>query len=266
METAAGGRGRGPGLVGLLSGTVDHRAAWADLLLERTGTRLVDWVDHLALPPDQQWQGRLQETGFVPHRQPHEAGWDDALVWKHPAGLFPAIVIHDQPVWRLALKVEAVADFLAAGRLGSAAAVEGVAAGPFRRARVSRESSGRLGGPRVTECWAVERHGYRGWNVPEVPPETLAAAFFHGQAFRNRRRSFAHAEDGFDETAALIGHALADLGPGWAADLFFAAERDYWTGRNRAGQVQKARQDALGLGWGNHDHHTYRSSRRHLRG
>ncbi|MDE1847278.1 MAG: hypothetical protein KGH52_04450, partial [Candidatus Micrarchaeota archaeon] len=29
----------------------------------------------------------------------------------------------------------------------------------------------------------------------------------------------------------------------------------------RAGQVQKDRQDRLGLGWGNHDHHTYRSSR-----
>src|SRR5262249_7401753 len=31
--------------------------------------------------------------------------------------------------------------------------------------------------------------------------------------------------------------------------------------RNRAARVQKSRQDALGLGWANHDHHTYRSSR-----
>ncbi len=28
--------------------------------------------------------------------------------------------------------------------------------------------------------------------------------------------------------------------------------------------MQKARQDALGLGWANHDHHTYRSSRKHF--
>jgi hypothetical protein len=51
------------------------------------------------------------------------------------------------------------------------------------------------------------------------------------------------------------------LGIHRACDLFFAAEREYWQRRNRAARVQKARQDALGLGWANHDHHTYRSSR-----
>jgi hypothetical protein len=35
----------------------------------------------------------------------------------------------------------------------------------------------------------------------------------------------------------------------------------YWQDRNRAAQVQKAAQDSLGLGWANHDHHTFRSSR-----
>ena len=37
--------------------------------------------------------------------------------------------------------------------------------------------------------------------------------------------------------------------------------RAYWERRNRAGQIQKRRQDSLGLGWANHDHHTFRSSR-----
>ena len=46
--------------------------------------------------------------------------------------------------------------------------------------------------------------------------------------------------------------------------LFFEAERRYWQRRNRAAQVQKARQDRLGLGWANHDHHTYRSSREYF--
>src|SRR5690606_17965742 len=41
----------------------------------------------------------------------------------------------------------------------------------------------------------------------------------------------------------------------------FEVERDYWQRRNRAGQLQKARQDRFGLGWANHDHHTFRSSR-----
>ena len=43
--------------------------------------------------------------------------------------------------------------------------------------------------------------------------------------------------------------------------MFFQAERDYWQNRNDAACVQKSRQDRLGLGWANHDHHTYRSSR-----
>jgi len=43
--------------------------------------------------------------------------------------------------------------------------------------------------------------------------------------------------------------------------IFFAAEREFWTSRNRAAEAQKARQDRLGIGWANHDHHTYRSSR-----
>jgi hypothetical protein len=41
----------------------------------------------------------------------------------------------------------------------------------------------------------------------------------------------------------------------------FAEERAYWEQRNRAAQIQKRRQDRLGLGWANHDHHTFRSSR-----
>ena len=47
-----------------------------------------------------------------------------------------------------------------------------------------------------------------------------------------------------------------------ACHLIFEVERDYWQARNRAAQVQKARQDRLGLGWANHDHHTFRCSRR----
>jgi hypothetical protein len=76
--------------------------------------------------------------------------------------------------------------------------------------------------------------------------------------------SASRAEDGFQHAANLVRAAVADLDTGRAADLFFAAERDYWLRRNRAARCQKARQDALGLGWLNHDHHTYRSSRTHF--
>jgi len=65
---------------------------------------------------------------------------------------------------------------------------------------------------------------------------------------------------------AVIGvdAAIAEVGVDRACDLFFAAEREYWQRKNRAAQAQKARQDCLGLGWANHDHHTYRASRRYF--
>ncbi len=51
------------------------------------------------------------------------------------------------------------------------------------------------------------------------------------------------------------------MGQGRAASLFLEVEREFWQSKNQAGQIQKKRQDALGLGWANHDHHTFRCTR-----
>jgi hypothetical protein len=59
----------------------------------------------------------------------------------------------------------------------------------------------------------------------------------------------------------LQAKAFALVGPEVACDLFFAEERAFWELRNGAARFQKHRQDLLGLGWGNHDHHTFRCSR-----
>jgi hypothetical protein len=64
-----------------------------------------------------------------------------------------------------------------------------------------------------------------------------------------------------EQTLALAQTLVGDLGSDTAAWIAFEAERSYWQRRNRAAQLQKASQDSLGLGWANHDHHTYRSSR-----
>jgi hypothetical protein len=60
----------------------------------------------------------------------------------------------------------------------------------------------------------------------------------------------------------LQKQAIRSVGPDIAYELFFTEERSYWEMRNRAAQLQKRRQDSLGFGWGNHDHHTFRCSRR----
>jgi len=87
----------------------------------------------------------------------------------------------------------------------------------------------------------------------------------HSERFRKRPRHFERDEEGFEAANRLIDDAIRDLGPDLSCDLWFAAEREFWMRRNRAAQAQKARQDRLGLGWANHDHHTYRSSRKNFK-
>jgi hypothetical protein len=84
----------------------------------------------------------------------------------------------------------------------------------------------------------------------------------HLESLRRRRRDWPEDSLGWERVNALVDAAIYDLGVDTACELFFRAERDYWQRRNKAARVQKARQDELGLGWANHDHHTYRSSRK----
>lgn len=222
----------------------------AEVLSHKTGTRLFDWVDHLAIPAGRRWEPRLEQAGFV-------AGEDCGdLVWRQPGGLLPPVIVHPHPQWRLAAKVESVVAFLAAAGLDDEVRIEGDPCEQLRKARLSSTSDRQL--------WVVERHGYRGWQRQEAAAGKIRCVLEYQEAFARRKRFFADEEDGFAHAQRWIREAVANLGAAWAADLFFAAEREYWTRRNRAAQVQKSRQDALGLGWGNHDHHTYRCSRRYF--
>jgi len=222
-------------------------ARLAEMLRQDTGTRLVDWVDHLAIPAGPPWETRLQQAGY-------EAGDEcGERIWRQPRAALPAVIVDGGPQWRLAVKVDSVADFLAAAALDDDVRIEGEPYEQLRKARVGNSAG--------NELWVVERHGYRGSQRQEAPSGKIRCALEYQEAFRRRRRVFDDEEEGFAHALRWIRAAAANLGAAWAADLFFAAERQYWTGRNRAAQLQKARQDALGLGWGNHDHHTYRSSR-----
>jgi hypothetical protein len=134
--------------------------------------------------------------------------------------------------------------------------VIGAAGGQLRATRVACE--------RDVELFVVERHGWPNFTTVEDTPAEIAAAERHFEAFRTRRRTFDVETQGYTHAVELIRAAAGELGLDWACERFFAAEREYWQHRNRAGQIQKARQDALGLGWANHDHHTYRSSRKNF--
>jgi hypothetical protein len=147
--------------------------------------------------------------------------------------------------------VEYLHEFLAAQRLD--VPTDGAMHAPFRRA-LAWSANG-------VECWAVERRGTTGFEAEAIAPSTLRASRLALQAFRARRRTFDTVGRGYDDVDALVRTAVGALGPSWACWLWLRAEREYWETRCRAGRVQKARQDAHGIGWANQDHHTYDSSR-----
>ena len=226
----------------------------ADQLRDVTGTRLVDWVDHLALcdtdSPD--LIGELAGVGYNADRQ---AGQN---VWRHTLGMFPPVIVNGGRTG-IALRCDSVDAALRA--LPQALGLPPVDAGQVIGPRGGMVRHVVLDGRADAELWLVERHGHDQFGSITNSPQQIAAAARHLDAFRQRQRSFPELEAGFAKTGKLFNAAAADVGVDWACDLFFTAEREYWLRRNRAGAIQYERQNRLGLGWANHDHHTYRSSR-----
>jgi hypothetical protein len=215
-------------------------------MVDETGTRLVDWLDHFGLPETHSAVGQLHGVGYRLVQR------DGAAAWEHPAGLFPRIRVHNGSSRQLAIKVDSVVDFLVAHRL-SQIQINGEPLAAVRKALIASEHR--------VEVWIVERHGSLAFEPDPLEIVPLPAINRHTEAFRLRNRDCETDTGGFLQATQLVETAIADLGRDRTCELFFAAEREYWLRRNKAGQIQKARQDTLGLGWGNHDHHTYRSSR-----
>jgi hypothetical protein len=239
-------------------------ASLARRMMTETSTRLVDWVDHLVLSGRDLLVESLETVGY--RRDILTTHGVNGLVFEHDGGLFPRLVVAPESgpeVREVALKVESVADFSRVHDLGLHP--RGYALGPYRTARVEE-------GP--CSLSVVERRGYRGFDpyssemaregrmTPQFARDALAARdLWHG-----RRRRFDTDEEGFDHADSVLEQVIELCGgsTGLACHLIFEAERNYWESRNHAARIQKMRQDRLGLGWANHDHHTFRSSRRYF--
>lgn len=220
-----------------------HAEAFRQRLLRQTGVRLRDILDHLTFDDDQ-----LEQSI-------ERAGWRRGeTAWIHPGGYFPAFVRRDgaDESWFMVESVD-----LFAATIPSSRPIEGSQHGPARRV-AAFEAAGCLFG-------AFERAGYDGYEIPEPDARQARAARIHLQAFLSRRRHFDRVEQGLDHAEQLVDQAVDDLGADWACDLWLRAERAFWTLRCHAGRVQKQRQDRVGIGWANIDHHTYDGSRRHYR-
>lgn len=214
-------------------------AELARRMKEESGTRFYDWVEAIFVPEGGMEQ-KLRAVGYE-----KECG----ATWVNPHGMFPRIVLHDAKTTAVHLKVTSVIDFADVWRIQEK--IAGAAGSTYRRVRASKEGE--------TELWAAERWGHVGFDIPADDAAMVAQMAATLESFLTRKRGFEDDEDGYEHAIKLID--ASPLNADVKCALWFEAERRYWQRRNRAAQVQKARQDKLGLGWGNHDHHTYRCSR-----
>ncbi|MEM7755776.1 MAG: hypothetical protein AAF297_09095 [Planctomycetota bacterium] len=226
----------------------------AERMNAQTGTRFKDWVSLILTQDTPRARERLAANGFEPIA--NEFYNDDIhFAFECRKGLFPRILLTEADRMSVGIKAESVADFFAAMQIPGIERIEGE---PLSRARWAKVFDGDR-----AALWVCERHGYDQFGLTDDLPEDRIAAQHFLERFRARPRSYDNPAEGFAELGRLVEAAIDEIGRDWACSLFFQAEREYWMGRNTAARVQFARQQRLGLGWANHDHHTYRNSREH---
>ena len=217
-----------------------------------TGTEFFEWVDHLVLSPDD--EVALSKAGFVRDVNVETAHGEIAL--EHPRATLPRVLLRKarQNPSVVAIKPEFVVDLIAA--LDLDATPDGDPRSRYRRV-VLVEANG-------TRLEAVERRAYRGYVPARLKRGELEAITKAKELFNTRPRRAVDDAEGCRIANRTLSQVLKLVGRDVACHLFFETERAYWESRNHAARLQKFRQDQLGLGWGNHDHHTFRCSRAHF--
>jgi hypothetical protein len=224
----------------------------AQRMREETGTDFFEWIDYIVLAVE--GEPALRALGFVQEKVEKING---DLVLEHPRARFPRVVIEKglkQNPARIALRVESIADFVAANWIEQS--IEGAPYSRLRRVTLTGEND--------TTLEVLERSAYRGFVPAPLHPTDLKNIVQAKDSFRSRARHGATETQRFKDANDKVDAMSTVIGKDLTCQLFFDEERHYWESRNRAGRIQKRRQDRLGLGWGNHDHHTYRCSRAHF--
>src|SRR5262249_34233740 len=134
-------------------------ANFAERLRHETGTRFVDWIDSIIVPNSSDLLKEMQELRVRKDRDRQRAVEN---VWPNAKASFPRIAFHDQPTTRVYLKVDSVADFVAANPSREKRQIEGEPLAPVRLCVIAK--------PGNTELAVIERHGYRAFDVPASDP------------------------------------------------------------------------------------------------
>lgn len=220
-------------------------------LLKNTSTRLFDWIDHLVISDAPKLRGQLKEAGFA-----LDSLSKNPAVFAHPRAQLPRVVVEVTSAFMqgVAIKVDRIPDFLMVR--GASCPIEGSPLSSYRRSCVFTENQ--------VSFWAVERRLWTTMEPTHLGEKEIQKLLRAAERWQSRPRHFKDEMLGMIETHVIAEELIEDIGQDPAAWVVLECERNYWQSRNTAGQVQKNRQDRMGLGWANHDHHTFRSSRLHF--
>lgn len=221
-----------------------------ETLLHQTNTRLFDWIDYIVVEMNDQILKQLKEAGFISQENGHQQ------VFFHPGAQLPRIMLQASKDIKIgvALAVDSIADFLMVR--GEHHLIEGSIFGNFRRCLIFIENGVAL--------WVIEKRGTLALHPTEEKAELIYRYLQALEKWKNRPRFISNEDEAMQKTLQLGQRLVEEVGQPRAAWTVLEGERQYWQARNLAGQIQKNRQDQLGMGWANHDHHTFRSSRRHF--
>lgn len=226
-------------------------ARFSDDLFNQTNTRLFDWLDFVVVEKSDSLLANLKTLGFVQQEN------SDPGVFIHPGAQLPRVSVPDSSPFKIGLgvSVDSIADFLMVR--GEKRVIEGSPFGNFRCCQFSLEAA--------VVLWLIERRGTLSLFPTREAPEQVFRYLKVFEKWMNRSRSLGDEDQAMAETIQLAQEIVKEVGQQRAAWTILEGERRYWQARNTAGQIQKNRQDRLGMGWANHDHHTFRSSRRRFK-
>jgi 4-hydroxyphenylpyruvate dioxygenase-like putative hemolysin len=178
----------------------------------------------------------------------------DYRVYYHPGAQLPRVVVKEGKEQGIAIHVDSIANFLMVR--GLSLSIEGSPYSVFRRCLITKENDALV--------WVVERRG--SWTMEPVTSSSASLVSYLQavQNWKTRPRALENEDMAMKKALVLTQELVQLVGRNLAAWIVLEVEREYWQSRNVAGQIQKNRQDRLGMGWANHDHHTFRSSRRHF--
>lgn len=239
-------------LLEILEGAMEKNIHIRELdtaLQQKTSCLLFDFLDHVSIGSRDGIEKELDNAGF---RQ--EEARPTYRVFGHPGAKLPKIVLkdHAQTIDGVAVKAESIAEYLMSRGMGGH--IEGTPCSPYRRCLVSEDNE--------VSLHVVERRSTGSMEPVEEEPLAAKKYLLALEKWMTRPRAMDDEDEAMRLTLHVAEEIIREVGQDLAAWIVLEGERKFWQAKNRAGQLQKNRQDSLGMGWANHDHHTFRSSRK----